>query len=280
MAAGLRSGSDDVLSQVRAALPLLGGSEQRVAEAILSAETEVADLSTVQLAQRAGTSPATVVRACKNMGFSGFQHVRLEFARRLASDPVDPVSSADPVSETFHEAADALSAASQVLDRQGVEEAASALHTAGKILLVGNGFSAPPLQDAQLRLLTLGLTVHAPADAQAQQFIARSLTPSDVCLAASYSGSNRNTLAACARAKEQGATLVSVTSFTHTPLLKLTDIPLVTGPVSRPHAVDPFHSRLAHWVTLQALCATIAAGRGVEMTPHMRTVVADALVEE
>ncbi|MDR5712628.1 hypothetical protein [Nesterenkonia flava] len=44
--------------------------------------------------------------------------------------------------------------------------------------------------------------------------------------------------------------------------------------------MDPFHSRLTHWVTLQALCSRIAARRGIEMTPHMRSVVADALVDE
>ncbi|GAA1819288.1 hypothetical protein [Nesterenkonia flava] len=82
-------------------------------------------------------------------------------------------------------ARDSLSVAARLLDRSALEETAAALDDAGKVLLVGNGFSAPPLHDAQLRLLTLGLTVHAPADVQAQQFVARSLGPVDVCLAGS-----------------------------------------------------------------------------------------------
>lgn len=274
-----RDTAAEITSHIRAALPLLAGSEQRVAEALLSLGSEVAGLSTAEVAQQAGSSPATVVRACKNMGFGGFHHVRLEFARQLDGEAAhEPRES--PVEEVFQVALDSLSVASRLLDRTALERAADALDGARRLLLVGNGFSAPPLHDAELRLLTLGLAVHAPSDAQAQQFVARSLGPEDVCLAASYSGSNRSTLAACAAAKEQGAMLVSITSFTHTPLLRLTDIPLVTGPVNRPHAVDPFHSRLTHWVTLQALCAQIAAVRGIGMTPHMRTVVADALVEE
>ncbi|MDR5712630.1 MurR/RpiR family transcriptional regulator [Nesterenkonia flava] len=72
----------DVTSHIRAALPLLAGSEQRVAESLLALGERVATLSTADVAQHASSSPATVVRACKNMGFSGFHHVRREFARQ------------------------------------------------------------------------------------------------------------------------------------------------------------------------------------------------------
>lgn len=64
-----RDTAAEITSHIRAALPLLAGSEQRVAEALLSLGSEVARLSTAEVAQHAGSSPATVVRACKNMGY-------------------------------------------------------------------------------------------------------------------------------------------------------------------------------------------------------------------
>lgn len=266
--------AEGVLAQIRAALPMLGSSEQRVADVLIAHAGQVAALSTAEVAQLAGTSPATVVRACKNMGFSGFQHLRLEIARQ---EPAEG-GAEDPVTGVFSAAQDSLAVAARMLDRRALEQAAAAIAAAGTVLMVGNGFSAPPLQDAALRLLTQGVNVHAPADVQAQQFTARGLGAADVCLAVSYSGANRNTLATCGTAREQGATMISVTSFTQSPLMRLTDIALVTGSVRKPHAIDPFQSRLAHMAALQALCMLVEGGDST--VPQMRSVVADSLTEE
>ncbi|GAB3043586.1 MurR/RpiR family transcriptional regulator [Sediminivirga luteola] len=268
--------AEGVLAQIRAALPMLGSSEQRVADVLIAHAGQAAALSTADVAQLAGTSPATVVRACKNMGFSGFQHLRLEIARQ---EPAEAGGGAeDPVAGVFSAAQDSLAVAARMLDRRALEQAAGAIAAAGTVLMVGNGFSAPPLQDAALRLLTQGVNVHAPADVQAQQFTARGLGAADVCLAVSYSGANRNTLATCGTAREQGATMISVTSFTQSPLMRLTDIALVTGSVRKPHAIDPFQSRLAHMAALQALCMLVEGGDST--VPQMRSVVADSLTEE
>ena len=53
-------------------LPILGPSEQRVIQALIGGTEPSVDLSTAELAG-AGTSPATVIRACQNVGFCGYQ---------------------------------------------------------------------------------------------------------------------------------------------------------------------------------------------------------------
>ncbi|MCY7411668.1 MAG: hypothetical protein LH471_01300 [Salinibacterium sp.] len=60
-----------VESTLRAALPVLGPSEQRVVKVIVT-NPVVVEYSTVDLAAAANTSPATVIRACPNAGFCGF----------------------------------------------------------------------------------------------------------------------------------------------------------------------------------------------------------------
>jgi len=265
-----------VLTRLRASLLVLGPSERRVAEAILAAPAAVIDWSTAELAQAAGTSTATVSRACQSLGFRGFQHLRLEVAR---SAPVAESPHQHALDQIFTDAADAIRLGRASLDLLAVEAAVTALLTARRLVLVGSGFSAPPLQDAAMRFATVGRSVEAPSDVLAQQFVASSLSSGDVCLTVSYSGANAHTLQACRAAKEGGATIIAVTSFGRSPLTQIADIALVTSPLSRAHVIDPYLSRLSHQLVLHTLHAELFA-RSDTHSITMRNVVVDALEED
>ncbi len=269
--------SSTVMARLRAAEALLGPSERRVAQAVLAHPDEVAEWSTAELALASGTSPATVIRACQSLGFRGFQHLRLEVAR--AAPEAEPPAS-DAVSRVFEQAVDALRLGGSSVDPADVSRAVDALAGARRIVLVGSGFSGPPLQDAALRFSTLGHAVEAPVDVLAQQFASRSLTEQDVCLAVSYSGANAHTIAACRAAADCGATVVAITSFARSPLARLAGIAIATAPVSRAHEVDPFLSRLGHLVVLHAISSGLAQRSTLADSAGMRHVVADALTDD
>lgn len=266
-----------VFARLRAALPLLGPSERRVAQVVLSQSDAVAEWSTAELAVAAETSPATVVRACQTLGFRGFQHLRLEVARAAPREE-SPHQDAHPLAQVFADAADAVALGRESVDPDLLDAAVAAISAARRLVLVGTGFSAPPLQDAAMRFATVGRPVEAPSDVLGQQFAAHSLTTVDVCLTLSYSGANAHSLRACRAAKEGGATLIAVTSFARSPLASLADIALVTGPVTRAHDVDPFLSRLNHLLVLHALHTALARTGGEAAAQGMREVVAGALV--
>jgi len=266
-----------VMARLRASMPLLGPSERRVAQIILSQSDEVVEWSTAELATAAGTSAATVSRACQSLGFRGFQHLRLEVAR---AGPVPEAAGIHPLARVFSDAADAIALGRDSVDAVSIDAAVSALASARRLVLVGTGFSAPPLQDAAMRFATIGRSAEAPSDVLGQQFAASSLTPADVCLTVSYSGANAHTLHACRAAKEGGATLIAVTSFARSPLTQLADIALITGPLTRAHEIDPFLSRLSHLLVLHALHTALLARSAPENLAHMRDVVADALIDD
>lgn len=279
-----RQPGSGVMARLRAALPALGPSEQRVVQVVVTRPSDVVEFSTVELARAASTSPATVIRACQNLGFRGYQHLRLELARAPIEMAPDGRHLLDDV---FVDAADAIGTSRQSVDHTAFDHAVHALAGANRILMVGSGFSSPPIQDAALRFLTSGKPIEAPTDVLAQQFAARLLGPEDVCLAVSYSGANRHTLTACQAAKGNGAKIIAVTSFSRSPLMRLTDIALVTGPVNRSHDVDPFLSRLSHSVVLHALHFAVLASKATPdsndaepLAARMRDVVADALADE
>lgn len=265
------------LARVRAAATTLGPSEGRVAAAILERPDDVVECSSAELAAAAGTSTATVIRACQSMGFRGFQHLRLELARAMPTAPHSPEAAAG---DAFDDAVAALRLAQDSVDPARVREATEALRRAGRVVLVGNGFSGPPLQDLAMRLSAVGRPVEAPVDPLAQQFAVHSLGRGDACLSLSYSGANVQTLRACTAAVERGAVVVLVTSYARSPLGRIADIVVATGPVGSAHDLDPYLSRLGHTVVLQALHDGLARSAADADVAGMRHVVADALSED
>lgn len=247
---------------------------------VVSAQPErVVDWSTAELAQAADVSPATVIRACRNLGFHGYQHLRLELARTSAAAEPERAGT-DAATAAFDDAMDAMVAARAMLDRQAFDRAVQAVVGADRVLFVGTGFSAAPAQDAAMRLMTADRPAEAPADVMAQQFAAQTLAPGDVCVAVSYSGANVHTLHACQAAASRGATVIAVTCFVRSPLTRISDILLTTGPVRRAHEVDPFLGRLGQSVVLHALHQAVLTRPSAERVQRMREVVADALADD
>ena len=269
------------LALIRAFAASLGRSEGAVAQVILARPAEVPQWSTQELAAAAGTSTATVIRACQRLGFRGYQHLRLELAREAPARLGEQPSPGDTVDHVFESARAALLIGRSSVDRAALAQAAAMLAVASRVVCAANGFSAPPLQDAAMRLATVGRPVEAPLDILAQQFAAHSLTDADVCFALSHSGANAHTLATVRAARKRGARVISLCSYDRAPLADLSDVALFTGAIGTQHAVDPFFSRLGHSVLLQALITEVAALRATADAEvvGMREVVADALAD-
>src|SRR5690348_13606576 len=71
---------DSLLAQVGASLPEFSGALRRVAEWILSDPAGAARSTIVELAERSETSPASVTRFCRALGFEGYADLRLALA--------------------------------------------------------------------------------------------------------------------------------------------------------------------------------------------------------
>src|SRR5690242_5134438 len=69
-----------LLARVKAGLPEFSGALQRVAEWILTDPDGAARSTIVELAERSQTSPATVTRFCRALGFDGYAELRLAIA--------------------------------------------------------------------------------------------------------------------------------------------------------------------------------------------------------
>ena len=154
--------------------------------------------------------------------------------------------------------ADTVRAAARVVDPKQFTAVARALSKARRVLVVGIGTSAPIVQDAVFRLLTMGIRAEGPTEIYAQQMSAHSLEKGDLLIAVSHTGSTRETVACAQRAREAGATTVALTSFSWSPLVEVVDFALVAGASKVTMEMEAMASRLAHIAVMDALLVAVA----------------------
>ncbi|WP_460797938.1 MurR/RpiR family transcriptional regulator [Microbacterium sp. GXF0217] len=221
------------IDHILSVLPSLIPSAQRVARICAERPEEVVEMSGADLAAAAETSPPTVTRTCQALGFQGFQQLRMLLVRDLGAAARATRSHESGTAGWLQGIADGageiLRTSLASVDTAAFEAAADAIVVAPRVLLVGTGASGPAAQSIALKLTMNGRPCEAPVDGVAQQLTARVLRSGDVCVVVSSSGANAVTLAAAAAAREAGATVVGVTSFSRSALAEYTDILLVAG---------------------------------------------------
>lgn len=250
---------------IRAALSDLMPSELRVAELVIADPRRVIRQSISELALEAGAAPSTVVRACRRLGFTGFQDLKLAIAQDTGSpitrlsDEIDEDSTpAEVLTTVLHDGEQALHQARRTLTTEAFADAVETISRAERVLFVAVGTSAPLAQDAAYRFVTIGVNADAPADVHVQHVRARLLTPRDVCVAISHTGATQETLSSLRGAQEAGAKSIAITSFVRSPLSDLVDTLLVAGSREMSYRVEAMSSRIAHLCVLDALFVAVA----------------------
>jgi DNA-binding MurR/RpiR family transcriptional regulator len=248
-----------------------------VAEAILSRVDDIAELTAAKLATAAGTSSATVVRTCQSLGYSGLNELREALASeaRAATSPADDDPIGAALNRTIAAGLEQLESMASILDRDQFTQAVDALAQARRVLVVTVSDLAALGHYAVFHFALVGRTAEAPSDVITLHALAQLLQPGDVCLAIGHSGTNSLTIRIAQAARDEGATVIAVTSFARGALAELAHIHLAVG-TTRPdrsiHAMSRI--RLGQMLIIDALQNALAIRLGVSaLTDNMlRTV--------
>ncbi|HEX5597532.1 MAG TPA: MurR/RpiR family transcriptional regulator [Micromonosporaceae bacterium] len=261
---------ENVLVRVRAGLPEFTGALRRVAEQVLNDPAGAARATIVELAERSGTSPATVTRFCRAMGFSGYSDLRLGIvaetgSTRSAGWTVDigrEIQPDDPLDRVLQQimAADnrAMQDTAALLDLHQVERAADAIAGARRINIFGASGSALVGEEMQFSLHRIGVAAWAWADVHNALASAALQHPGDVALGISHTGQTRETIEVLAEAGSSGATTIALTSFPRSPLAETADIVLVTASQATTFRPDALSARHPQLVVLDLLYVAVA----------------------
>ncbi|HUH77570.1 MAG TPA: MurR/RpiR family transcriptional regulator [Devosia sp.] len=256
------SGVLDRLAALKLSLP---PTARRIADFIEANAQDVVHMSVTEVAEGASASEGSVIGFCRQLGARGFQEVKLSLARDLVQpiqfiheDLAEGDSAATVIDKIFQSDMQALEDTRKALDASALERAVQAIRKARRVEVFGIGSAAPIAEDANYRLLRIGINSRAAVDSHVQAITASLAGPDVAVLTISHSGSTVETLTATRLAKEAGATTIAITNFGRSPLLAHSDIVLNTLARETQFRTEAMTSRIAQLAIIDTLIACLA----------------------
>jgi DNA-binding MurR/RpiR family transcriptional regulator len=254
-----------ILDRIAALRPNLPPTAGRIADFITANAADVVHMSVTEVAERSGSSEGSVISLCQQLGARGFQQVKIAIARDLVQpvqfihedlEPNDDLATV--VDKIFRSDLQALHDTQKALDLGQLSRAVAAIRKASRVEVFGIGSAATIAEDANYRLLRIGINSRATVDSHVQAITAALSTPDVAVLTISHSGSTIETLTATRLAKEAGATTIVVTNFGRSPILSHADIVLNTLARETQFRTEAMTSRIAQLAIIDALIAALA----------------------
>jgi len=258
-----------VLAKIAAAIDNAPTSRRSVLALILQDPQRVLDESFEQLARRAGSSVPTVMRACRNRGYSGWREFKLALAQEMAvsGSPLHRRvqlhdGTEEVISKVIKGAATAVSGVQAQLSVTAVEAAADAIVRASRVDCYSVGVTSSFMaSDMQARLFRLGLVSNAYLDIHLQLVSAATIGTEGVVFAISHVGGMPSLIEAVDVAHSQGATVIALTQQ-GTELAKHADIVLGIHVPDDPVMHVGTEAYLVHLTVLEIVTVLVAQRLG------------------
>ena len=256
---------ENVLSRIRARYDSFGPSARVIADYVLAKPDAIVGMSVTELAEVTRASEGSVVNFCQQLGTSGFQQLKLSLAQEIVKpvqfihEDLAPNDDTETVcKKMFHSGIQALRDTLSVLDSKQVKAAVDIIRAADRVEIYGIGSSAPIAEDANYRMLRIGIESKVVVDSHVQAISASRTGPKAAVLTISHSGATHETIAATRLAKEAGAKTVVITNFSRSPILAYADVTLFTMARETRFRTEAMTSRIAQMCVVDALVAALA----------------------
>jgi len=259
------SGTPALILKMQAMMPSLSKSEKRVVNFISQNPSKIIHLSVAGFAEACGISEATVIRTCRSLGMEGYQDLKVSLAQDIVTplqsinEEITPEDTIDRIiDKVFQSTLHTLQFTHDTLKTETLEQAAECIMKAKSILIIGLGNSHAIAMDLQHKLLRLGINADTYADSHIQTIRASFLTKGDCLVAISHSGSTKD-IVDCARiAKNQQATVISMSNIGKSPLTETSDIELYTASNETKYRIAAIDSRIAQMAIIDCIYTIIA----------------------
>ena len=260
-----------VLIRVRGVLPNLRPAEQRVAQAVLADPAGISESSITAVARKCQTSETTVLRFCRALGLAGYPQLRIALARAAQFEEADhragaPVTSdiaatdtlADVVAKITYAAARAVTDTAAALDVEVLQAAIDAFTMAQRVDIYGVGASALVGEHLHQKLHRIGLVSFVWSEGHLAVASAGLLSPGDVAIGISHTGTTIDTIDALRVAQRRGATTISVTNYEMSPIAAVSELVLTTVARETTFSAGVMSSRIAQFALVDCLFAGMA----------------------
>lgn len=220
-----------VLIRIKQYSPQASGAERGALEYIMHHPDEISQMSIKELSSRSYSSPSTIVRMCRKLGFEGYRDLQKSLLYEIAvrkeshSKNESQVERSGGLLQTIEKVTyrniASLEDSLKILEESAVETAVDLVDRSSTVLLFGMGASQLVAQDACLKFMRIAKPCVCSADAHSQLVLARGARPTDVAIIISYSGYTDEMIRCAAELRARGTPIIAITRFDNSPLAQL-----------------------------------------------------------
>lgn len=275
-----------VFEQISSNYYALTSSEKKVADFTLSNQSGTQFMSISELADACGVAEATISRFCRRLGYKGYNAFKLALANSSAkhklldnplSGEVTAEDSLEDICKKLYTAeVEAMAQTMEFLDLDSVAQASRMLHSARRVMCMGQGGSLLIANEAAHLFSTVSNKFTAVADSHLQAIAATTMDPEDVILFFSYSGSTQEMMETLKLARAQQGQVILVTRFPRSPGAELSNVVLQCGANENALQSGSVAARIAQMYLLDILFSEFSR-KDLEQCLQIRGRIADAL---
>lgn len=214
-------------------------SEKLIISYLLKNPESIVESNIYQLSDKTFTSPSTIIRLCKKIGFTGYKefHSALIYeiaVRKVAEEERNKMIKRDDSLKDIIEKITmrniyALDSTKKLIDITVLEKCVDEIDKARNVCLFGVGASLLVAKDAYLKFLRINKSCYINDDFHAQIVQAKNMERNDIAIIISYSGLTEEMIKCAKIIKETGAKIIVITSVEESPISKLADYNLLVA---------------------------------------------------
>lgn len=253
------------LLKIRQALPELQGKCLELANYILNSPERIVRGRAKDIASECGCDESLVVRLCQKLGYKGFPDLKASIASEFMPVALDAKAQDTPEGSFKRLKADFLNSncrslndTAAMLSEELVGKAVDILAKSKRVFVLGIGSSGVVAQDAQMKLMRIGLSVIHQSDPSLLQMLAGIAGKDDCLLAISYTGETSEICRAARHFKDVGGSIVAISKFPKSTLSHRSDVTLPTVSDEGVFRLGAMTSRLSQMFVVDFLILALA----------------------
>ena len=238
-------------------------AEKKIVDYVLTHAEKVVSMSVYELADAAGTSPATVSRAARRLKFTGYNGLKMQLAADLKGDTAKIDNQEIQRNETLAtikaklrtNAERSLSETVDQVSEETVQTIIDLIHQSRQILLFGVGASYLSVQNVAQKWGRLGYACHFSDDLNLFLPVAATADPKHTLTwLISNSGESPEAVLAAKLAKKAGLTVIATTKLGNNALTNYADVVIQTSqPMESPNRLAATQSLHAQFMLIDIL---------------------------
>lgn len=243
-------------------------SENEIAQYVMNNANTVVTSTITTIAKNTDTSEASINRFCKKIGYKGFNSFKVALAQGSFFNSMQAVEATGQdslVASISRDYSNMLLNTTAMLDENQVLKAAKALKAAAHIYIFSNSLTALVAKELELRLGMVGIHAKAVTDIGDIRIYSGNVTRDDFVIAVAPSLLIRDFYNAIIVCRDNGAGLLSITSYDSPKLAGIIDYKfIISDKITTRYSVSISNTLMYLYVADVLYCALLESDKSLK----------------